>query len=236
MGNLKLLERRFPAGLFLALSLLFLLLPLASPFRNPLGFQVSTTLTVLSLVVGFLLLSGATVRSVKWVALVSILGSLSAVLRIPFAAIPSVQPCTFLVICSGYVLGPAAGFLVGTLTTLVSNMALGHGIWSLYQILGWGLAGALAPALRRLTKNASSLRTALIIFGFAWGYVFGLITNLSFWVYFFNPSLESFIAVQLASIWFDTVHAINNVVLLGLLGPKTIGLLEGVLWGKNRFN
>lgn len=183
-------------------------------------------MTVVLLVAGFLLLSGAAVRSVRWIAMVSILGCLSALLRLPFAALPSVQPCTFIIICAGYVLGPAAGFLTGTLTTLISNLFLGHGLWSIYQILGWGLAGALAYPLRRISKTVLSL--VLAFYGFLWGYVFGLITNLSFWIYFFNPSFESFLAVQLASFWMDTVHAVNNAVLLGVLGPKTISLLEGL--------
>ncbi|MDY7019117.1 MAG: ECF transporter S component, partial [Chloroflexota bacterium] len=49
----------------------------------------------------------------KEIALVAMLATISAVLRIPFAAIPSFQPCTFLIICSGYVFGPIAGFMVG---------------------------------------------------------------------------------------------------------------------------
>jgi energy-coupling factor transport system substrate-specific component len=44
------------------------------------------------------------------------LSLVSAVIRIPFVAIPGVQPGTCLIICSAYVFGPLAGFVVGVMT------------------------------------------------------------------------------------------------------------------------
>ena len=222
---------RFSGWLLIGFSLFFLLVPFfpLPEFKSTLAFQFSTTLTVISLIVGLLMLSGITIRNVKWLALTSILGSLSAMLRIPFAVLPSVQPCTFIVICAGYALGPAAGFLTGTITAIVSNLFLGHGLWTIYQILGWGLAGVVASILKKFNLNANRLRLTLTVFGFVWGYVFGVITNLSFWIYFYEPSLTSFIAVQIASFWFDTVHALNNAVFLAILGPKTVNLLEKLI-------
>ncbi len=159
----------------------------------------------------------------KEIALVAMLGTISAVLRVPFAAIPNVQPCTYIIICSGYVFGPIAGFAVGAVTALVSNFFLGQGPWTLYQMIAWGLAGLSAGYLSRLKLNT----VALIVIGVVWGYLYGLITNLWYWAAFIYPlTLKTLLLTELNTVWFDSLHAAGNAVFLGLLGTKTIAILR----------
>jgi energy-coupling factor transport system substrate-specific component len=156
-------------------------------------------------------------------AIVALLGTLSALLRVPFAAIPNLQPSTYLIICSGYVFGPVAGFAVGALTAIVSNFFLGHGPWTLFQVLAWGLAGASAIGLRRFTLTGRWL----VLAGIAWGMLFGVIMNLWTWIAFVYPlTARSFLVTWAASIPFDVMHAAGNALFLGLLGVKTIHILE----------
>jgi len=165
----------------------------------------------------------STATSSKEIALIAMLGTISAVLRIPFAALPNVQPCTYIIICSGYVFGPIAGFAVGAMTALVSNFFLGHGPWTLYQMIAWGLAGLSAGFLSRLKLNVP----ILIVIGIIWGYLYGLITNIWFWTAFVYPlTLKTFLVTQLNTVWFDTFHAAGNAFFLGILGSKTIAVLQ----------
>ncbi|MCD6453497.1 MAG: ECF transporter S component [Dehalococcoidales bacterium] len=183
---------------------------------------VSAILVGLAIIAFFAEFEGKRVSS-KEIALVGMLGTVSAVLRIPFAAMPSVQPCTALIICSGYVFGPLVGFMVGAITALVSNFFLGQGPWTLYQMFAWGMAGVTAAYLRRFNLD----RRGLIAFGIFWGYAFGAIMNMWFWASFIYPlTLKTFIVAQLNSVWFDTAHAVGNAILLGVLGNKTIAILE----------
>ncbi len=168
--------------------------------------------------------------SSKEIALVSMLGTISAVLRIPFTAMPGVQPCTFLVICSGYVFGPVAGFMVGAMTALVSNFFLGHGPWTPYQMFAWGLAGVTAAYIGRFNLG----RIWLVLFGILWGYLYGVIMNAWFWATFVYPlTLRTFVVTETNSLWFDTFHAIGNAIFLGLFGVKTIAILDRF---RKRFN
>jgi len=163
------------------------------------------------------------VTSSKEIALVAMLSTISAVLRVPFAAIPNIQPCTYIIICSGYVFGPIAGFAVGAMTALVSNFFLGQGPWTLYQMIAWGLAGLSAGYLRKLRLNTA----VLIVIGVAWGYLYGLITNLWYWTAFIYPlTLKTFLVTELNTVWFDSLHAAGNAVFLGVLGTKTIAILR----------
>ena len=190
---------------------------------------IATILVILAVIAFFFEFESATISS-KEIALVAMLGTISAVLRVPFAVIPNVQPCTYLIICSGYVFGPVAGFMVGAVTALVSNIFLGQGPWTLYQMFAWGLAGVSAAYIRQFGLG----RAWLIIFGIIWGYLYGWIMNIWYWVTFIYPlTLRTFFVYQLTSIWFDTLHAIGNALLLGLLGTKTIAILERF---KQRFN
>jgi energy-coupling factor transport system substrate-specific component len=159
----------------------------------------------------------------KEIALVAMLATISAVLRIPFAAVPSLQPCTFLIICCGYVFGPIAGFVVGAMTPLISNFFLGQGPWTLYQMLAWGLIGYGAGYLARFNLD----RKGFIIVGVVCGFAFGLITNIYFWLYFAYPlTLSTLVFVLLSSLWFDVFHAVGNAIFLGLFSTRTISILE----------
>jgi energy-coupling factor transport system substrate-specific component len=156
----------------------------------------------------------------RLIAIIATLGALAAVARILFAAIPNVQPTTFLVMISGYVFGVRSGFLVGVTAALFSNFYLGHGPWTLWQMLGWGLAGAFAGALRKLMEARHADHVLLATRGkrwlfaiccMVWGYLFGWIMNL--WVFLAQGSYAtwgSFLAVYGRAIAFDTAHAVGN--------------------------
>ena len=111
--------------------------------------------------------------------------------------------------------------MVGAITALISNLFLGMGPWTLYQIFAWGLAGFVA-GLIKLNKTWK-----LCLYGFSYGYLFGLITNIWFWSAFIYPlNLRTLLAVQMNSFWFDTFHALGNVIFLWIFGLKTIKIFE----------
>jgi energy-coupling factor transport system substrate-specific component len=193
------------------------------PLNGLINWGLMATILVILAIIAFFFEFEAAAVSSKEIALVAMLGTISAVLRVPFAAIPGVQPCTYLIICSGYVFGPVAGFMVGAITALVSNFFLGQGPWTPYQMLAWGLVGVTAAYLRRFNLNTKWL----VAFGIIWGYVFGWIMNVWFWAAFIYPlTLKTFIVAQLNSVWFDTFHAIGNAIFLGVFGTKTIAILQ----------
>jgi len=194
------------------------------------NWGLTVTILVILAILAFFFEFEAITLSSKEIALIAMLGTISAVSRIPFAALPNIQPCTYLIICSGYVFGPMAGFMVGATTALISNLFLGQGPWTLYQMFAWGLAGVAAGYFRRLNPGT----IWLIIFGVVWGYLYGWIMNTWFWASFIYPlNFRTFLTYQLTSIWFDTFHALGNAIFLGAFGPKTIAILQRF---KLRFN
>ncbi|MBM3132749.1 MAG: ECF transporter S component [Chloroflexi bacterium] len=201
-----------------------------SPLNGLMSWGLISTLLIGLVILAFYFEFEERALSSKEIVLVVMLGTLAAALRIPFAALPGIQPCTYLIVCSGYVFGPVAGFMVGATTALLSNFFLGQGPWTPYQMIAWGFAGTTAAYLGRL--KLSSLW--LVAFGTLWGYLFGWITNTWFWAAFVYPlTFKTFLVTQVSSIWFDTAHAIGNALFLGIFGGKTIAILERF---RSRFN
>jgi len=244
-------------SLAVGLSICFVLLPSLNALVN---WALMATVLAIVVILAFFFSFESIAQSSKEIALISMLATMSAVLRIPFGAIPSFQPCTFLIICSGYVFGPVSGFMVGAMTPLISNFFLGQGPWTLYQMLAWGLigcgAGYLGRFMRRFTpeyviavsqssdcsegaakqshSTQGSFREAipltrkwLVSFGVISAFIFGLIMNIYFWLYFAGPlTLSTLLFAELSSFWFDVSHAVGNALFLGLFGTRTIAIME----------
>jgi Prenyltransferase and squalene oxidase repeat len=108
------------------------------------------------LLVGLVLLAGwlAYERarpSARMVAVVATLAAVAALGRDAFVALPEVKPITAIVLVVGYVLGPLPGFTVGAIGMLASNVLLGQGPYTPWQMAAWGMVGVAGAVLGRLT-------------------------------------------------------------------------------------
>lgn len=163
--------------------------------------------------------------AVREIVILGMLAAIAAVSRVPFAGLPSVQPTSFVIIMAGLVFGAEAGFIVGAVAAVVSNVFLGQGPWTPWQMYAWGMMGMSAGLLRNtwwMTKLWGKC-----VFGFVWGYVFGWFMNL--WIvvsYIENFTWEYFIGIYVASIYFDLAHGLSNVLFLIVFGASWIKILE----------
>ncbi len=150
-------------------------------------------------------------HDVKLIAMIASLSAIATGGRVLFAVIPNVQPATFVIAVSGVVFGPLPGFMVGSTTAVVSNIFLGQGPWTIWQMLAWGLCGLVSGLLGRgrLMKN----RFVFAIYCAIWGFLFGWIMNLYFVLGFIKPlTFKSFFLAYSSSVGFDALHALGNFV------------------------
>ena len=108
--------------------------------------------------------------SAKMAAVVGTLAAVAALGRDAFVAIPDVKPITAITLVVGYSLGPLPGFTVGAVGMLASNILLGQGSYTPWQMAAWGLVGLAGAALAALTKRrlgrvGLALACALTAFG-----------------------------------------------------------------------
>lgn len=80
---------------------------------------------------------------------ISVLVAIGSVSRILFMPWPAFQPMTAIIIIAGCSLGATSGYMTGCLSALVSNMILGQGLWTPWQMLAWGLIGFLSGVFFR---------------------------------------------------------------------------------------
>jgi len=107
------------------------------------------------LVVGLVLLLGLLAYersrpSARMAAVVATLAAVAALGRDAFVALPEVKPITAIVFVVGYALGPLPGFAVGAVGMLASNVMLGQGPYTPWQMAAWGLVGLAGAAVGRL--------------------------------------------------------------------------------------
>ncbi len=172
---------------------------------------------------------------------IALLGALTAInVTLRFIPLPmGGSAIFFLLILSGYAWGAPFGFLLGSLTILVSSFwAGGLGPWVPYQMIATAWVGMTGGWLRILLDVMPGSRTgkvrvaAIAVFGFAWGYVFGAIMNLWFWPYLGGSAaglagVAKYGAFYLAtSAFWDTGRAIVNFMLLLLLSGPVLGVFE----------
>ena len=73
--------------------------------------------------------------------LMAVTCALSIASRVAFAPVPFFKPTLGIIMIAGIAFGRMQGFLVGSVTALVSNFIFGQGPWSPFQMLAYGLSG-----------------------------------------------------------------------------------------------
>jgi uncharacterized membrane protein len=159
-------------------------------------------------------------------ALVAALAALAAIGRVAFAAFPNVKPTSDIVLFSGYALGGAPGFVVGAVAALVSNVFLGQGPWTPWQMASWAVVGLMGAGFGRAMRGREPNRWLLaLVCGLA-GFVFGALMDMYQWTLSAEHTLASYLAVSGTSFGFNVLHAAGNVVFALILGPAFIRALE----------
>jgi energy-coupling factor transport system substrate-specific component len=146
----------------------------------------------------------------RTITLVSMLATLAVVGRLYLQLIPNVQPVTAIIIICSMLLGIRKAVSLAVVSTIVSNLVLGMGIWTLWQIIAWSLIAILFGFMGKLRLP---LPVNALLAGVS-GLVYGLIISIPNYIFFGN-----FWIYYLAGLSFDISHAIGNVIFFTILYP-----------------
>lgn len=181
----------------------------------------------LLLVAGSLVVGGAAwleagADSAKEIALIATLAAVAAAGRVLFAAVPGVQPVTVITVAAGAALGPRAGIAVGGTAAFVSNLFLGQGPWTPWQMVGWAGCGAIGGLAGPLLRRRLPFAVVCFILGFA----FSSLMDLWLWFSFWPHTGAALVTVLSAGVWYSAAHAVGNVLIALAIGPELRRLLE----------
>ncbi|MEO8093020.1 MAG: prenyltransferase/squalene oxidase repeat-containing protein, partial [bacterium] len=164
--------------------------------------------------------------SSRMVALVAALAALAVAGRLVFAPIPSVVATTDVALITGFALGGAPGFAVGALAAPVSNLWLGQGPWTAWQMAGWGLCGLAGAGLAALSGRRLG-RLGLAAACAAAGLAYGALLDLSVMVsYGGEQSLDRYLALSARGIPFNLAHALGNFAIAFAAGPALVRMIS----------
>ena len=146
-----------------------------------------------------------------------------------FFALPGFKPVAALVILVGVAFGAEAGFLVGAVTMLVSNVLFGQGPWTPWQMFAMGTIGLLAGILFRkglLSRDRLSLSvfgaiSIFIVYG-------GILNPTSVWLFQSAPSLKMILATFVTGLPADAVHGLSTAFFLWFLSESMLEKLDRV--------
>ena len=195
---------------------------------------VSSIILAIISVALFMLSFEAKKPSVANLVPTAVFSALGAAGRIVFAPLAYVKPVSAVAIFAGAFLGRHAGFLVGALSALLSNVFFGQGSWTPWQMYAWGLVGYLGGLLATFTPahSAATGHKALLqgekphklppFLLMAWAFIsgpfFGLVMNVYFVIGFVHPlTLESALLAFAASVPLDFTHGVATLIFLILL-------------------
>jgi energy-coupling factor transport system substrate-specific component len=170
-------------------------------------------------------------------ALMGVLIALAIVLKLPILTIPNVEFFTFLIFCSGYLLGMMEGVIVGIIsmaiyTTLITPYGpppLPIAVAQITSMALIGFAGGFVskfiPASFTQKPHSRSIIAILVIgiSGLVLTLIYDLFTNLAsaFVVGQFWP-------VMIAGIPFALVHIASNVIIFVVLSPLLLGMSKSL--------
>ncbi len=148
--------------------------------------------------------------------IIAVMTALSVIGRAVFSMIPAFKPITSIVIITAIWIGPESGFLVGSLTAVISNFQFGQGPWTPFQMFAWGMIGLIAGYLGDPLRRS---RVALAVYGAFAGIAYSMIMDIWTVLWYgegFNWSL--YLAALATALPYMIGYAVSNVVFLLVLG------------------
>ena len=126
--------------------------------------------------------------------------------------IPLFKPITAITIITGMYLGGETGFLVGSMSAVISNIFVGQGPWTAFQMLAWGLIGLVAGLLSELLKkHRRILLTYGVVSGIAYSFIMDIWTTL--W-YSGGFDTSVYLSALVTAIPYTVSYAVSNFIFL----------------------
>ena len=162
------------------------------------------------------------VTGTRRMVLVAVMTAISVLGRF----IPFFKPITAITVITAMYLGGEAGFLVGSLSALLSNFYFGQGPWTAFQMLAWGLIGFFAGLIAETLKKNRGL---LLLYGVLSGIIFSFIMDV--WtVLWYNAGfdVELYLLSIEAAVPHTILYAVSNFIFLFVLAKPFGDKLERI--------
>ena len=161
---------------------------------------------------------------------IAVLCAMGVAGRSAFFMLSQFKPVMALVIIAGVSLGGEAGFLVGAVTMLTSNILFSQGPWTPWQMFAMGIIGFLAGVLFRKGLLRRSRGTLACFGAFAAVFLYGGIMNPASALMYSGQSvsLKLLLAYYVSGLPMDLIHAAATVLFLLIAGEPMLEKLDRI--------
>ena len=184
---------------------------------------------VLETMLPFVLIFESRKPQARELIIISVLCAIGVAGRAAFFMLPQFKPVMAVVIISGVAFGGEAGFLVGAVTMMTSNIMFGQGPWTPWQMFAMGIIGFLAGVLFRKGLLRRSRLPLCIFGGLAAIIIYGGLMNPSFVImYNANPTWPMFLAAYISGFPLDLIQAVATVFFLWFFSRPMLEKLDRI--------
>ena len=179
-------------------------------------------INVLLITISFFLLCRPTHSAKREILVLSSITVAAAASRILLEPFPNVQPLTMMCLVMGATLGARRGMAFAVIATMISNLVLSHGWWTLFQASGWAAIAFAGSRLGLVVGNVVDMKrlaiTAVIVSVlFDWWVSLSIITS--------GTTMSEFGIYLLNGIPFDVLHAVASLVSAVWIAPWLANLI-----------
>lgn len=226
-------KKLFSGGLLY--SIFFLLMPFTIYIGHTVleqrKYYFISLLLIMEAITAFLLRFEKRKPKVREIMVIAVFSAIVVAGRAAFYMVPNIKPMSALVIIAGVGLGGEAGFLVGAMSMLVSNIFFGQGPWTPWQMFVMGIMGLLSGIVfRQDTACSRKKKYGICVFGLlAVLLVYAGIMNTStVLMYQENVNLQMILASCAMGFPYDAIHAVSTFVFLWLGARPMLEKIERI--------
>ena len=179
-------------------------------------------MNVVLITAAFFLLCRPTQSAKREILVLTSITAMAAASRILLEPFPNVQPLTVMCLIMGASLGARRGMAFAVMATMLSNMVLSHGWWTLFQATGWAAVAFAGSRLNLVLQNEVAMKRLIITAIFA-SVLFDWWVSLS--IYTAGMTIGEFGIYLLNGLPFDLLHALASVVTAVWIAPYLTNLL-----------
>ncbi len=127
-----------------------------------LGPVETLVLNVTLIGVAFALLCKPTSSPRREILVLTSITAAAAASRVLLEPFPNVQPVTMMCLVMGAVLGARRGMAFALMATMLSNLILSHGWWTLFQASGWAAVAFAGSRLGLIVEKKVQMKRMLV--------------------------------------------------------------------------
>tara|TARA_B100000767_G_scaffold94010_1_gene90408 strand:- start:713 stop:1372 length:660 start_codon:yes stop_codon:yes gene_type:complete len=179
-------------------------------------------INMLLITISFFLLCRPTHSAKREILVLTSITAAAAASRVLLEPFPNVQPLTMMCLVMGATLGARRGMAFAVIATMVSNLVLSHGWWTLFQASGWAAIAFAGSRLGLVVANVVEMKrlaiTAVIVSVlFDWWVSLSIFTS--------GMTISEFGIYILNGLPFDALHAVASLVSAVWIAPWLANLI-----------